>query len=550
MSAPRDHADAEDSAGVADSADTGDGTGAGERRAARHREHSGGLGRALGLTTLSAILPGAGLLRTRRWKLGLAVVALAVGLAAGIALYAGINGLTSTAFQTAADTGRLRVIAGVAIAGTVLWIGVIALTAMLSRPRRPSTLQAVSLAGFTALLCLAVTAPATIAVRYISAHVDAVDRVFNAESMGGGGSGGDSPEPTSLVSDDPENPWADLPRVNVLLLGSDAAEAREGTRTDTMMVASIDTTTGDSVLFSIPRNLQNVPIPRDLPLHEVWPEGYNCGSECLMNGIWTEADAHAEEFPELYVGVANPGLQATQRVLSQVLGLPIHQTVIINLQGFEDLIDAVGGVVVNVRERIPINGRTYTDAQGGLQLDPNSPDLEWLEPGPQRLDGNQALGYSRSRVLSDDFDRMRRQRCMVAAVVDQANPMTMLQRYPQIISAVGDNMVSDVPVSDLDEWAGLMLKVQGATMQSLPLTSSNINTADPNFSQIRMWVWDALYAVQPPAPEPDPADEAPVEEEAAVTTVPVPDDVAPDTDGAEVTTAPVDQLSDIGAVCD
>lgn len=505
------------------------------------------LGRSMGLTTLSAILPGAGLLRTRRWRLGLAAVALAVGLLGGALVYAATNGLTTTAFQVAADTDRLRVIAGAAVVGTVLWVGVVALTALLTRPRRPSTVQQVSLGAFTALLCLAVSAPAAIGVRYISAHVDAVDRVFDSGTMGGGGT--DGPEPTSLVSTNPDDPWEDLPRVNVLLLGSDAAEAREGTRTDTMLVASIDTTTGDSVLFSIPRNLQNVPVPSDLPLHEAWPEGYDCGSECLMNGIWTAAEEHAEEFPELYAGVTNPGLQATQRVLSQVLGLPIHQTVIINLQGFEDLIDAMGGVVVNVQERIPINGRTYTDAQGRLQLDPNSPRLEWLEPGPQRLTGDQALGYSRSRVLSDDFDRMRRQRCMVAAVVDQANPMTMLQRYPQIIGAVGDNMLSDIPVSDLDEWAALMLEVQGATMQSLPLTSSNINTADPNFSQIRMWVWDALYAVDPPEPEPtqEPTDDA------AVTTAPVPDDApGPEEEQEEeqVTEAPVDELSDIAAVCD
>ncbi|QFG69648.1 LCP family protein [Ornithinimicrobium pratense] len=351
----------------------------GDEHLARHRD-PGGLGRALGLTTLSAILPGAGLLRTRKWKLGLGVVALAVGLLAGIAVYAMVNGLTTTAFQTAADTDRLRLILGVVIAGTVLWIGVIALTAMVTRPRRPSTGQKVSLAAFTALLCVAVSAPAAIGVRYISAHVDAVDRVFNSGSMGGGGP--DGPQPTSLVSGDPQNPWADLPRVNVLLLGSDAAEAREGTRTDTMMVASIDTTTGDSVLFSIPRNLQNVPIPRDLPLYEFYPDGYNCGPECLMNGIWTAAEIHAEEHPELYTGESHPGLTATQRVLAQVLGLPIHQTVIVNLQGFEDLIDAMGGVVINVQEQIPINGRTYTDAQGHLQLDPNSPAWSGSSPAP------------------------------------------------------------------------------------------------------------------------------------------------------------------------
>lgn len=537
MSAPRDGDDAER-------------TGPLTRQDWRTAQQDGRLGRALGLTTLSALLPGAGLLRTRRWKLGLAMVALAVGLVAGVALYAWDNGLTSTAFQTAASTGRLRVIAGVAVGVTVLWVAVIALTALVTRPRTPSTVQKLSLTSLTVLLCLAVSAPAAIAVRYISAHVDAVDRVFNPDAIGGiGGGGEDAPEPTSLVSNDPEDPWADLPRVNMLLLGSDAAEAREGTRTDTMMVVSIDTTTGDSVLFSVPRNLQNVPIPRDLPLHELYPEGYDCGAECLMNGIWTEADSHAEEHPELYADDPNPGLTATRTVLGQVLGLPIHQTVIINLQGFEDLVDAMGGVLINVQETIPINGRTYTDADGRLQLDPNSPNLEWLEPGPQRLTGYQALGFSRSRVTSDDFSRMRRQRCMVAAVVDQANPVTMLQRYPQIIGAVGDNMVSDVPRSDLDEWAELLLEVQGGQMKSLPFTASNTNTADPNFSEIRMRVWEALYAVQPPAPPVEAAPDA-TPDDSAVTTAPAPDDAAGTTDGPEETAPPVDELTEIGAVCD
>lgn len=508
-----------------------------DRRASRRH----GLGRALGLTTLSAVLPGAGLVGTRGRVLGWIAATLAVLLLASVAVYASINGLTTTALRTASDTGRLRTILAVVTGGTVLWIALIALTAVLSRPRGATRWQTSALTLFTGLLCLAVAAPAALAFRYIDAHVDAVDRVFPSEEISG-------ERPTSLVSDDPANPWADLPRVNVLLLGSDAAEAREGTRTDTMIVLSIDTATGDSVQFSVPRNLQNVPVPRDLPLHELYPHGYDCGDACLMNAIWTEADAHAEEHPELYVGDSTPGLTATREVISAVLGLPIHQTVIVNLQGFEDLIDAMGGVVVNVQEPIPINARTYTDWEGNLQLDPDSPDLEWLQPGSQRLTGSQALGYSRSRVTTDDFSRMRRQRCMVAAVVDQVNPFTMLQRYPQIISAVGDNVVTDVPRPDLDEWAELTLEVQQGRMKSLPFTASNTDTAAPNFSDIRMRVWDALYAVQAPAPpvEPAPATETP--DEVEVTTAPAPGDDAVQTTDSPVPTQ--DELEEIGAVCD
>ena len=79
--------------------------------------------------------------------------------------------------------------------------------------------------------------------------------------------------PNSAMAD----PWAGTPRVNVLLLGSDAGADRTGVRTDSMMVASINTRTGDTVLFGLPRNLQNVPFPEHDPLHKLFPQGFNCG---------------------------------------------------------------------------------------------------------------------------------------------------------------------------------------------------------------------------------------------------------------------------------
>lgn len=501
------------------------------------------LSRALGLTTLSALLPGSGLLRTRRRVLGLLILGLAVLTALVVGGYAWANGFTSTALETAGDTGRLRAIMVLLVLGTIVWAGAVALTALLTAPRRPTTGQKVALTTVTALLCVAVSAPAALGVRYISAHVSAVDKIFGSGGSVGGESGA---TPTSVVGDDPDDPWAELPRVNLLLLGSDASDTREGTRTDSMIIASIDTATGDSVLFSIPRNLQQVPIPRDNPLHNVYGNTYDCGDQCLMNSIWTEAEQAAEENPGWYADDPTPGQTATREVLSGILGIPIHHTVIVNMQGFEDLVDAMGGVLINVQEEIPIGGRTYTDWEGKLQLDPNS-DYEILEPGPQRLDGEQALAYSRSRVSSDDFSRMRRQRCVVAAVVDQVNPMTMLQRYPQIISAVGDNVLTDLPQEDLDEWAELVLQVQAGEMRSLPFTASNIDTADPNYSQIRYEVYEALYATD--APEPESTDEATATTAAPTTEDAAPTTTEPDDDEATATEDETDELESVGAVC-
>lgn len=503
------------------------------------------LSRAIGLTTLSALVPGLGLVPTRRRWLGVAVLALLLLTVGGAVAYAMANGLTATALQTAGSTRRLQVIAGALVVGTLVWVAAIALTAVTARPSRASTRQKVGLGLFAGLLCLAVSAPAALGVRYISAHVTAVDKVFGSGSAGGGGT-----QPTSVLGTNPEDPWADLPRVNVLLLGSDAAEAREGTRTDTMIVLSIDTRTGDSVMFSVPRNLMNVPFPRTHPLHKVYPDGFDCGDQCLMNAVWTEAEQQAEKHPELYKGDPEPGLTATREVLSTVLGLPIHHTAIVNLQGFEQLVDAMGGVTVTIKEPIPIGGRTYTDASGHLQLDPTS-EVTWLQPGTRRLTGEEALGYSRSRVTTDDFSRMRRQRCMVAAVVDQADPLSLLQRYPQIIGAVGDNVSTDIPASDLDEWAQLGLRVQRGTMRSLPFTSSNTDTGNPNFSDIRARVYEAVSARPVPRPKPAPGDDAASsstapDDDAATSSAPAP----AGSQDASPTTTPADELEDVGAVCD
>src|SRR5438309_1502218 len=93
---------------------------------------------------------------------------------------------------------------------------------------------------------------------------------------------------------DAADPWASLPRINVLLIGSDAGADREGIRPDTMIVASIDTASGATVLFSLPRNLQHVPFPAGTPAAQAYPEGFYCinsangvNTDCLLNGIWT-----------------------------------------------------------------------------------------------------------------------------------------------------------------------------------------------------------------------------------------------------------------------
>src|SRR5690606_29025272 len=107
------------------------------------------------------------------------------------------------------------------------------------------------------------------------------------------------------------------------------------------------------------------------------------------------------------------------------------------------------------------------------------------------------------------------------------NPLTLLQRYPAIVAVAGDNITADIDASELPAWAELTERVQGGTMKSLPFTSKNTDTADPDFTAIRREVWLALR------PQPEPTVEAGGEEEP---TTAAPSSEAPTTEAPGVTT--------------
>ena len=161
----------------------------------------------------------------------------------------------------------------------------------------------------------------------------------------------------------------------------------------------------------------------------------------------------------------------------------------------------------------------------------------------QQLDGFHALWYSRSRAASQDgdFSRMRRQRCMVGALLNQVNPTSMLVRYPALAATLEDNVRVDVPEQDLDEWAQLVLQIQeGGSIRSLPLTNDNVNIVNPDYDAIHTMVDNAI---DPPEPEPSTS---------TSTTTPV-EPTAPETEPTEPTPSTsettADVAEDISATC-
>ena len=446
---------------------------------------------------LGTVLPGAGLLGTR-WKvLGWLLVVASLAAGTWVLVKAWQGGLLRSALNVAVQPELLQWVGVGIMVGAVLWIGSIVLTAEQSWPRRRRGGRRARVL-FAAAACTLIAAPSALAVRYIDVQSSVIDAVFAEDSLS-------EHRDVALADTAAEDPWADVPRVNTLLIGSDAGQDRWGTRTDSMMVVSTNSKTGDTLLIGIPRNLERVPFPTSNPLHALYPNGYDCGDECLMNGIWTLAENH----PDLFPGVTNPGRKATVDVVGEITGLDINQSVVVNLRGFQALVDAMGGVDVNVQERVCV--RCHTSSSGRTVFT-NDNKSEYIEPGLHHLDGFHALWYSRSRAGSDDFSRMRRQRCVAGALMQQADPVGLLQSYPQLAKVVKNNVSIDIPREELSAWVDLALRIQkGGSIRSLPLTANVVRPGNPDFAKIRALVKKGLKqpssrpaTTASPAPTPTP----------------------------------------------
>ncbi|WP_435200803.1 LCP family protein [Janibacter sp. GS2] len=482
------------------------------------RRHARQTRRFYTLTAASTIVPGLGLIPSRRRTGQVIVGAFVLGVLA-VCAYGLAKGVTSSVISVGVSRRALLVAIPVVFIIAVVWIWGIITTARDNMPEGSHGRPKVAMVVFTAFAAVLVFAPAAQAMRYAVIQHSLIGNVF--ETLRPDGAVG------PIEGDDP---WADTERVNIMLVGSDAGKDRSGVRPDSLMVASVDTTTGETVLFGIPRNLQNIPFSADNPLSKEYPQGFNCGDECLMEFVWKLGSDNAELFP----GDPNPGLTVTKDAASQVLGLDIDYTTVINLEGFAQLVDAMGGVNITVQERVCI----------GCKIDPNGTVVGttgWIEPGYRKLNGYRALWYSRSRAGSQDgdFSRMRRQRCMVGALLNQVNPTSMITRYPALAKTLEDNVRVDIPQQDLDEWAELVLRIQdGGSIKSLPLTNENINVNQPNYAKIHAMVDEAVNPPEPTTPK------------KSSTTTPKPSPTTtPSSSPSSSTTDDGDVLSDITTTC-
>jgi LCP family protein required for cell wall assembly len=264
-------------------------------------------------------------------------------------------------------------------------------------------------------------------------------------------------------------------RYNILLLGGDSGSDRWGLRPDSLSVASIDAETGETVLFGLPRNMLNFPFPAGSIMDEQFPDGYDCGPECELNSLATWAQDHKS----LFKGFENPGVEATKEGVEGITGLTINYYAMVNLQGFERLVDAVGGVTLNVRDSIPI---------GGI----GSKITGRIKPGKRKLNGYQTLWFARSRVEADDYSRMARQKCVMNAMLHQLSPQTVVFNFDKIAKASTALITTDLPKSEVDRFMELALKARNQPVRTVSFVPPMISTGNPDIDKIHDAVKKAI----------------------------------------------------------
>jgi polyisoprenyl-teichoic acid--peptidoglycan teichoic acid transferase len=256
-------------------------------------------------------------------------------------------------------------------------------------------------------------------------------------------------------------------RYNILLLGADTGRGRVGTRPDSIQLVSVDARTGRAVTFGFSRDTENIDFRRGSVMRRLIPGGWNCGDGCLLNGLYTWATDHRAQFPS---SVRDPGALATREAVEALSGLDVHYYVMVDLDGFRNVIDALGGLDITVGTRTPIGGGT-------------SPVIGWIQPGRQHMDGYHALWYARSRQGSTNYERMARQRCVTAAMLEQLDPQAVLLRFQSIASATSGVLQTDVPQSELGYLADLALKARSHRIRSVDFVPPLIKPwdYDPRF---------------------------------------------------------------------
>ena len=416
---------------------------------------------------LSFLFPGLGQAYAGRWRLAAAFAAPVLLLAAAV-----IGALTIFATQLRLD-----------VFSSAFIVGILAVDVLLFAWRTASIAQAglvpVASGGETVrpqrrrrdVSTVIVLLALTIAMHaYVGIVLGALDQTLGQVFAGGEG----RPPPSGGVSnpDDPEEPinepdyhWDGTDRVNFLLLGIDSGPGRDEALTDTILVVSIDPAARSAVMVSIPRDTGFVPLPD----RRIYPDGVYPDK---INSLSSVAEANADLWCPDLTSARACGLRSLERTVGLYLGIPIHYYATIDLTGFTELIDALGGVELCLPGKLvdpEYSGPTWAPRYG----------IE-LPAGCHRYGGAEALAFARIRKgwielpngeidYQNDFERADRQQEVLLALRKELADANLVFELPAILEAVGRTVSTDFPRGQAGDLASLLPLITGPDIERLVL---------------------------------------------------------------------------------
>ena len=294
-----------------------------------------------------------------------------------------------------------------------------------------------------------------------------------------------SPTPAQTPAPKREAAWARDGRLNLLLIGSDAGPDRWSLRTDTIIVLSVEVKTGRAALFGIPRNMTGVPLPPESAGAK--PNGRFPG---LLNALYVYAMGHPDTFP----GGDARGMRAVSGAVQELLGVRLDGMVVVNLAGFVDLVDELGGLWIDIPA--PLVDKRYPLEDGSRLIKVS------FDAGCQRLSGRMALAYARSRHQDSDYGRMRRQQTVLLALRSMVDPVALVPKAPALLRIARDNLWTTLRRKDLRDLAKLADRVDVRRVDRVlfvpPKYSSHLT--DDELARIRR-VARTIFDGPPPPPD-------------------------------------------------
>ena len=240
----------------------------------------------------------------------------------------------------------------------------------------------------------------------------------------------------------------------VLIMGVDIRKDDVG-RSDTMMIATIDPRFDQATLLSIPRD--------------------------------TRVKIRGRGYDKINAAFAYGGVALAESTVENFLGIDIDHYVLIDTSSFVKIIDAIGGVDIDVEKRMYYEDPW--DDNGGLVID--------LYPGQQHMDGKTAVTYVRYRDSEGDIGRVKRQQAFMAACMDKVTSPEIVPRIPKIVREVIDAVETDMSLRQLLELAGALKAAAANGLEAdmvpgYPLYIDEISYWIPDVELLRISVADAL----------------------------------------------------------